>query len=335
MQPDNFNCVIADISIFQNNKMSKKRIVIALGGNAILNKGDDGTFQTQYKNVLDTMVNITELIKDESLEVVITHGNGPQVGSILIQNTAGKEQVPQMPMFACGAMTQGQIGLLIQQSLNNIFRKEKIDKSVVTVVTQVEVSSSDPSFQNPAKPVGPFYTEEEALKIGKSTGFVMKEDAGRGWRRVVPSPQPINIVELEAIKDLLEKENVVIASGGGGIPVIMKDDNLQGVDAVIDKDKSAALMGDELNADLLIILTAVEKAALDFGKENQTEIDKMTISEARKYLAEGHFAPGSMKPKVEAIVDFIEKNPDRKALITSANKLPEAMEEKSGTWITG
>lgn len=314
--------------------MTKKRIVIALGGNAILNKGDDGTFQTQYKNVFDTMVNITELIKDESYEVVITHGNGPQVGSILIQNAAGKEQVPEMPMYVCGAMTQGQIGLLIQQSLNNIFRKENLNKSVVTVVTQVEVSPSDPSFQNPAKPVGPFYTEEEALQIGKSTRFVMKEDAGRGWRRVVPSPQPINIVELEAIKDLLEKENIVIASGGGGIPVIMKNGGLQGVDAVIDKDKSAALMGDELNADILIILTAVEKAALDFGKENQTEIDTMTVSEAKKYLEEGHFAPGSMKPKVEAIIDFIEKKPERKALITCADKLPEAMEEKSGTWIT-
>jgi len=311
----------------------KKRVIIALGGNAILNKGDDGTFEQQYKNVYVTMEKIYGLICDDRYEVVITHGNGPQVGSILIQNAAGKNQVPAMPMYVCGAMSQGQIGLLIQQSLGNIMLKKNDKRSVATIVTQVEVNPEDPSFKNPSKPVGPFYSKEEADKLAEETGHIIKEDAGRGYRRVVPSPKPTKILELEAVKDLIESENVVIAGGGGGIPVVVQNGRIRGVDAVIDKDRLAALMGDNLNADILIILTAVEKVALDFGKENEKFLSQMTVSEAKGYLAQGHFAPGSMRPKIEAIIEFIEKDPKRMALVTHPSKLLDAMDHKNGTWI--
>jgi len=313
----------------------KKRIVIALGGNAILNKGEEGTIDVQYTNVYNTMVNVAKLVETGKYEVVITHGNGPQVGAILLQGDAGKDQVPAMPMYVCGAMTQGQIGMLIQQSLTNIFKENNIDISATTIITQVEVSADDPSFKNPSKPVGPFYTKEQSEIVQKETGYTIKEDSGRGYRRVVPSPLPKNIIELKVIKDLINSNNLVIASGGGGIPVIMKDNKLSGIDAVIDKDRSAALMGDLLDADMLIILTAVPQVAINFGKENEKWLDNMTITEAKSYSEAGHFAPGSMKPKVEACIDFVENSTDtsRQSIITDATHLLNAINGDGGTHI--
>lgn len=311
----------------------KQRIIIALGGNAIKQKGEKGTFEEQYKNVHETMKSITPLLQDDNNEIVITHGNGPQVGSILIQNATAKNQTPELPMFVCGAMSQGEIGLFIQQSIRNIFAQKETPKEVATIITQVEVDPNDPAFENPTKPVGPFYTKEEAEKIIAETGYNIIEDAGRGYRRVVPSPKPKSVIEIEFIEEALENDNLVICSGGGGIPVIYRDNLLEGVDAVIDKDRVAALMADNLDADQLIILTAVDQISLNFGQNNEKTIDQMTIEQTKKYLDEGHFAEGSMKPKVEAIVDFVSKKPGRKGLVTSATRLTEALNSQSGTWI--
>lgn len=313
--------------------MKKKLLVIALGGNAIQNKGEKGTIEDQLNNVTKTMEHIAELIDSEKYQVTITHGNGPQVGIIMIQNSAAAKLTPEMPMYMCGAMSQGQIGFLIGQSLTNILKQKKINKTVATVVTQTVVDKNSPGFKNPTKPVGPYYSEAEAKLKMKETRFVFKEDAGRGWRRVVPSPQPLRIVEIESIRDMVKKDIVVVSVGGGGIPVIEEKGKLQGVDAVIDKDRGAALLGDNLKADMLIILTAVEKVCLNFGKPNQKVLDTLSLKEAKRYLKEGHFAEGSMKPKIEAVIAFIEGNHKRKALITHANTLTEALAGKNGTVI--
>lgn len=310
-----------------------QKVVIALGGNAIQSKGDTGTFTDMYKNVYKTMVNLVDLIKDPNYELVITHGNGPQVGTIMLQNAAAKEQAPEMPMFACGAMTQGQIGLLIQQALQNILAEQQLSHEVATIITQTEVDENDPAFANPSKPVGVFYSQAESEAAAQKTGFTYKEDAGRGYRRVVPSPAPINIVEIGAIRKLAASGVMVVASGGGGIPVVKENDQYRGVDAVIDKDKAAALMGDLLQADRLIILTAVAKVALNYGQPNEEYLAELTVTEAQKYLAAGHFAAGSMGPKIEAVIDFLSKNPKRQALITSPDSLPAALKHQDGTWI--
>lgn len=296
------------------------KVVIALGGNAILNKGEKGTYEEQMKNASDTMAVVLDAVKNKNYEVIITHGNGPQVGNIMLQ-------MPKVPMFVCNAMSQGQLGYLIQQSLKNL-RQE-----ATTMVTQVIVDQNDPAFQNPTKPVGLFYSKEEADKIASDTGFVFQEDAGRGYRRVVPSPEPLGIAEIEAIKELTSRKAIAIVAGGGGIPVVYENNVYRGIDAVIDKDKTSALLADALETDLLIILTTVEKVSLNFGTEKETKIDKMSLVDAQKYLKEGHFAEGSMKPKIEAAIKFIEKNPKRRALITHQSVLKEALEEKNGTWI--
>ncbi len=314
--------------------MKKKLLVIALGGNAILNKGEKGTFEEQFNNVSKTMEHIADLVNDGKYQVTITHGNGPQVGVIMNQQAAAVKLSPEMPMHMCGAMSQGQIGYLIQQSLSNILKKRKIKKTIATVVTQVVVDKNSPGFKNPTKPVGPYYNENDAKAKMQETGFVFKEDAGRGWRRVVPSPQPLKIVEIESIRDLVKKDVIVVSVGGGGIPVIEDKGKLSGVDAVIDKDRGATLLGDNLKADFLVILTAVEKVLLNFGKPNQKALDKMNIKEAKRYMKEGHFAEGSMKPKIEAAITFIEGDKKRKALITHANTLKEALAGKNGTLIS-
>jgi len=313
----------------------KQRVVIALGGNAIQNKGEKGTYEEQMKNVEATMSGLMKLIDDENYEVVITHGNGPQVGTILIQNAAGKAQVPEMPMFMCGAMSQGQIGYLIQQALCNLLQKAGVKKTVATVVTQVEVSKTDPAFERPSKPVGPFYSKAESESIAASNpDHVFKEDAGRGYRRVVPSPEPLGVIEIEAIRRLFENDVIVVSTGGGGIPVFRQGEHLHGVDAVIDKDKGAALLGDLLQADVLIILTAVKKVAINFGKPEQKDLAQLTLAEAKQYLKDGHFAEGSMGPKIEAAIKFVEGYPDRKTLITQSDVLFAALEGKDGTWIS-
>lgn len=311
----------------------KIKTVIALGGNAIQNKGEKGTFDEQYRNVDETMKGVAGLIADPRYEVVITHGNGPQVGSIMLQQQAAKDTLPEMPMHMCGAMSQGQIGYLIQQSLFHLLKKKGLKKDAVTILTQTVVDEKSEAFKKPSKPVGPYYAKEEAERIMKATGYSFKEDAGRGWRRIVPSPLPKELVEMEIIRAVVDRGDVVIASGGGGIPVVKKGKTLVGVDAVIDKDRAAALMAHELDADLLIILTAVEKVCLNYGMSNETKLDTLTVKEAVRYMKEGHFAAGSMGPKIEAAVAFVKGGRSRKCIITHAHTLEAALAGKNGTVI--
>ncbi len=311
--------------------MSKK-IVIALGGNAF---GD--TPKEQLEAVKKTAKPIVDLI-EEGNQVILTHGNGPQVGMI---NTAlGKaaeidEKIPDIDFPECGAMSQGYIGFHLQSAVREELRNRNIDKSVASIVTQVIVDKNDKAFENPTKPVGIFYTKEEAEKIEKEKGYTMAEDSGRGYRRLVPSPMPEKIVEAEIIKDLVEKEHVVITVGGGGIPVIENGNQLQGIPAVIDKDFASEKLAELLKADYLIILTGVEKVAVNFGKPDQKWLDEISVSETEQYIKEGHFAPGSMLPKVEAAIKFIKSNPDKKALITSLEKAKDGINGLTGTVITG
>ncbi|MDP1629028.1 MAG: carbamate kinase [bacterium] len=314
-------------------KQTGKKFVIALGGNAILNKGEKGVYKEQMRNIIRMAENIAELAADKKCEIIITHGNGPQIGNIMIQNAAAKNTAPEMPIFVCGAMSQGQIGYLIQQGLNNVLKKRNIKRRSAAVITRVVVDEKSPTFADPVKPIGPYYTEEEAKKITGETGCVFKEDAGRGWRQVVPSPVPIKILEIDAVKILMKSGIIVIAAGGGGIPVKENNGQISGLDAVIDKDLTAALLGDLLDADTLIILTPVEKVYLNYGKAAQSPIDKINLKKARKYLREGHFAEGSMKPKIEAAINFIKKDKQRKVIITSPEKMLKALTGETGTRI--
>jgi carbamate kinase len=263
------------------------------------------------------------------------HGNGPQVGRIVLASEAAKEVTPAMPFDVCGAMSQGYIGYHIQQGMRQTLRElGKGHIPVVTLVTQMVVDKNDAGFANPSKPIGPFYNAEEAQKIAAETGYVMKEDAGRGWRRVVASPLPQRIIEVGSVRRLWDT-TIVIACGGGGIPVIELDDgNIEGVAAVIDKDFAAELLAEEVAADTLMILTEVEKVCLNYNKPNQTDVDHMTLTEAERYVAEGHFAPGSMLPKVQAGMKFARSGPAKKAIITSLFKAVDALEGKTGTIIT-
>ena len=311
--------------------MSKK-IVIALGGNAF---GE--TPKEQLEAVKKTAKPIADLI-EEGNQVILTHGNGPQVGMI---NTAlGKaaeidEKIPDIDFPECGAMSQGYIGSHLQSAVREELLNRNINKSVASIITQVVVDKDDEAFKNPTKPVGIFYTKEEAEKIGKEKGYIMAEDSGRGYRRVVPSPMPEKIVEIEIIKDMVEKGHVVITVGGGGIPVIEKGNQLTGFPAVIDKDFASEKLAELLEADYLIILTGVEKVAVNFGKSDQKWLDEISVSEAEEYIKEGHFAPGSMLPKVEAAIKFIKSNPEKKALITSLEKAKDGINGLTGTVITG
>jgi len=270
---------------------------------------------------------------EQGWDVVITHGNGPQVGFILLRSELASHVLHTVPLDSCGADTQGAIGYMIQQSLYNEFLKRGMKKQAVTVVTQVVVDKDDPAFQNPTKPIGPFYTEAEAKRLAAERGWAVKNDAGRGWRRVVPSPIPQEIVEQEAIKALIEQGFVVIGVGGGGIPVVRETDgSLRGVEAVIDKDYASSLLASGIGADLFLISTAVEKVALNYGKPNQVWLDRMTLAEAKRYLSEGHFPPGSMGPKIEAIIQFLEKG-GKEALITSPESIERALAGETGTRI--
>ncbi|MEM0018135.1 MAG: carbamate kinase [Candidatus Korarchaeum sp.] len=304
-------------------------VTIALGGNALLQYGQKGTFEEQLANARVTAKQIVEMIK-RGYKVVITHGNGPQVGAILLQQEAGASQVPAMPLHACGAMSQGLIGYMIQQSLINELRRAGIDMPVATVVTQVLVDRRDQAFRNPTKFIGPWYGEEEAKEKDK-LGWVMKYDVGKGWRRVVPSPDPIRQVEIEAIRRMVEAGIIVIASGGGGIPVV-DEEELEGVDAVIDKDLAGERLASSLGSELFMILTDVEKVAINFKKENQTLLDTISLDEARRYYEEGHFPPGNMGPKVLAAIRFVERT-GKIAIITSLDKAVEALDGKTGTRI--
>lgn len=310
-----------------------KKIVIALGGNALQEAGKPATAEAQLEVVEKTSEYIADII-GEGYKVIIAHGNGPQVGRIVLQNEYAAPVSPAMPFDVCGAMSQGYIGYHIQQGLTKVLRSRGNKSEVATVVTQVLVDRNDPKFKNPSKPIGPFYTEEEAKKIADEKGYVMKEDAGRGWRRVVASPMPVEIEELSAVKCLVDNGFVVITVGGGGIPVIRNDKGeLEGTAAVIDKDLASEKLAEDLDADALVILTAVEKVSINYKKPDQKDLDKLTVSEARKYMAEGQFAPGSMLPKVEAAVKFVESKPGRITIITSLDKAVEALDGKAGTTI--
>ena len=310
-----------------------KKIVIALGGNALQEAGKPATAEAQLEVVEKTSEYIADII-EEGYKVIIAHGNGPQVGRIVLQNEYAAPVSPAMPFDVCGAMSQGYIGYHIQQGLTKVLRSRGNKSDVATVVTQVLVDRNDPKFKNPSKPIGPFYTEEEAKKIADEKGYVMKEDAGRGWRRVVASPMPVEIEELSAVKCLVDNGFVVVTVGGGGIPVIRNDKGeLEGTAAVIDKDLASEKLAEDLDADALVILTAVEKVSINYKKPDQKDLDRLTVSEAKRYMAEGQFAPGSMLPKVEAAIKFVESKPGRMTIITSLDKAVEALDGKAGTVI--
>ena len=314
----------------KNGKKNGKTVVVALGGNAILQPGQVGTFEEQLFNIDGAMRRIAQLVED-GWRVVLTHGNGPQVGNLLIQNALAAKTVAPMPMDVCGAESQGQIGYMAAQALANHLRKRKLTTPVVTVVTQVAVDPNDKAFANPSKPVGPFYSESTARKMMLEEGLAMREDAGRGWRRVVPSPEPREIVELEAVRGLVESGALVICSGGGGVPVVRSRGALSGIDAVIDKDLAAALLARELGADALLILTDVPKAYVHYGTPQQTALDTVTASQMRAYAAEGHFRAGSMGPKVEACLRFVDAGGE--SVIASLVDVGPAMAGKAGTHI--
>lgn len=309
------------------------KIVIALGGNALQEAGKPATAQAQLEVVERTSVYIADIL-EKGYQIVLAHGNGPQVGRLVIQNEYAEPVTPAMPFDVCGAMSQGMIGYHIQQGLSKVLRSRSNSTPVATVVTQVVVDAHDPKFQNPSKPIGPFYTEEEAAAIAAQKGYVMKEDAGRGWRRVVASPMPVEIVELDAVRCLVDNGFIVVTVGGGGIPVVRNaQGNLEGVAAVIDKDLASERLAEDLDVDALVILTAVEKVSINFKKPDQKDLDTLSVAEAKRYIAEGHFAPGSMLPKIEAAVKFVESKPGRRAIITSLDKAALALEGKAGTII--
>jgi carbamate kinase len=307
-----------------------KTVVVALGGNAILQPGQVGTFEEQLFNIDGAMRRIAALVED-GWRVVLTHGNGPQVGNLLIQNALAAKTVAPMPMDVCGAESQGQIGYMAAQTLANHLRKRKLDTPVVTLVTQVAVDPRDKAFAAPSKPVGPFYSETQAKKMMLEEGLAMREDAGRGWRRVVPSPEPREIVELEAVRDLLNGGALVICSGGGGVPVVRSRGALSGIDAVIDKDLAAALLAKELGADALLILTDVPQAYVAWGTPEQTALSRVSAGQMRAYAAQGHFKAGSMGPKVEACLRFVDAGGE--SVIASLTEVGPALAGKAGTRI--
>ena len=326
-------CNSSGCSFSGGKQMNDKRIVVALGGNALQSKDGPATAEAQLEVVRKTCEHMAR-ISGMGHEIAVVHGNGPQVGRIVMASEAAGEVTPVMPFDVCGAMSQGYIGYHIQQCLKYALNKDNRNIPVVTVATQMIVDERDPAFQNPTKPIGPFYTKEQAEKLSEEKGYVMKEDSGRGYRRVVASPLPQRIVEIEAVKQLWD-HSIVITCGGGGIPVIENPDGtLRGVAAVIDKDFAAELLAEKVDADILMILTEVEKVALDFGKPDQKDLSGMTLAEAAKYVREGQFPAGSMLPKVEAAMKFVRTYPDKKAIITSLDKAVEALEGKTGTVIT-
>ena len=310
-----------------------KKIVIALGGNALQEDGKPATAQAQLETVEKAATYIADII-EKGYTVVVAHGNGPQVGRLVLQNEHAASVTPAMPFDVCGAMSQGMIGYHIQQALGKILRARGLGQQVATLVTQVVVDKNDPMFQNPTKPIGPFYTEAQAKAIADEKGYTMKEDSGRGWRRVVASPLPVEINELAAVKCLIDGGFVVVTVGGGGIPVVKNNaGELSGIAAVIDKDLASEKLAEDIDADALIILTAVEKVSLNFRKPDQKDLETITTAEAEGYVSEGHFAPGSMLPKVQAAIKFASSGAGRKAIITSLDKAVDALSGSAGTTV--
>jgi carbamate kinase len=312
--------------------MKMKTIVIAIGGNSLIKDAEHRSVVDQYAAVVETAHHIADLVA-RGFRVVITHGNGPQVGFILLRSEHSRGLLHEVPLDSIGADTQGAIGYQIQQAMQNDFRRRGLTKSVATVVTQALVDKNDPAFQKPTKPIGQFYKKEEAEDRMRVEKWSMVEDAGRGWRRVVASPKPTRIIEADAIKHLVASGCIVIAAGGGGIPVVQDEQgDLHGAAAVIDKDLASAVLAKEIAADMLVISTAVEKVYLNFGKPDQKALDRLTVAEAKQYMTEGHFKPGSMLPKIQACIQFIE-NGGKEALITCPETLPLALDGKTGTRI--
>lgn len=312
--------------------MDSKLIVIAIGGNSLIEDSKHVTVKSQYDAANKTAKHIAKLVK-AGHRVVIAHGNGPQVGYILRRAEIASSQLHTVPLDSCVADTQGAIGYQLQMALDNQMALDGISKSIATVVTQVEVKDDDPSFQKPTKPIGSFMSEEVAMEHKEKEGWNVVEDAGRGYRRVVASPKPVSIIELQTIKCLLDNGIIVIAAGGGGIPVVKAaDGTLSGREAVIDKDLAAAMLAKDLNADMFVISTAVPKVCINFGKPNQKALDEISVSEAQQYMAEGHFAPGSMLPKIQAITDFV-RSTGNMGIITDPENLYDAIYHDQGTKI--
>lgn len=306
-------------------------IVVTLGGNAILTGKGRGTIEEQIEVARNAMRGVADLVA-AGLPVVLSHGNGPIVGNIVIRNEAARDLIAPMPLDVCGADSQGGLGYMLQQVLGNALTERGVGKTVVSVVTQCVVEGADPAFADPTKPIGPFFPQDTAESISKVKGWTMREEGGRGWRRVVPSPRPMEIVELAAIRALVDAGVVVIAAGGGGVPVLRENGRLRGVEAVIDKDRAACVLALQLGARRLLVLTAVAQVALDFGKPSQRFVGRMTTAEAREHLSDGQFPPGNMGPKVEAAVEFVEGGGEE-AIITSPAESYGAMEGRTGTRI--
>ncbi len=307
---------------------------MSLGGNAILKHGQKGTAEEQEANVQNTAKHLAALLR-RGERIAITHGNGPQVGNILLQNEIAKDKLPPMPLDVCGAESQGMIGYMLQRAIRSELESERPKIPVATIVSQTLVDAEDHAFKNPTKPVGPFYSAKEAQQLRESKGWHMISDSGRGYRRVVPSPTPLDIIEKETIIRLFETGTVVISVGGGGVPVIReKNGNLRGVEAVLDKDRTAALLAKTLGVETLLILTDVEKVFINYGKPDQRALDRMTVQDCRKYLSEGQFPEGSMGPKIESAVSFLSGSKDRRVVIASLEKAEEALEGRAGTTIS-
>jgi carbamate kinase len=310
------------------------KVLVSLGGNAILKHGQKGTAEEQEANVQNTAKHLAAILR-RGERMAITHGNGPQVGNILLQNEIAKETLPPMPLDVCGAESQGMIGYMLQRALRSEIESGGPNVPVTTIVSQTLVDAEDPAFRNPTKPVGPFYTAIEARQLRESKGWHIISDSGRGYRRVVPSPTPLDILEKETIIRLFESGTVVISVGGGGVPVIRnRNGKLRGVEAVLDKDRTAALLAKILGVETLLILTDVERVFVNYGKPDQRALDRMTVQECRKYLAEGQFPAGSMGPKIESAVSFLSDSSGRKVGIASLEMAEEALKGSAGTTIT-
>ncbi|WP_165004804.1 MULTISPECIES: carbamate kinase [unclassified Enterococcus] len=312
--------------------MAKRKVVVALGGNAILST--DASAKAQQEALMETAKYLVKFI-EQGDELIISHGNGPQVGNLLIQQQAAdSEKTPAMPLDTCVAMTEGSIGYWLQNAMGEVLKEKGIDKDVVSLVTQVIVDENDPSFKNPSKPVGPFYTEEEAKEqMAADSNVTFKEDAGRGWRKVVASPKPISIKEARVIETLVDQGVITVSVGGGGIPVVETATGLEGKEAVIDKDFASEKLAEIIDADLLIVLTGVDNVYVNYQKPDQKKLETVTVSEMKQYIDENQFAPGSMLPKVEAAIAFVEAKPKAKAIITSLENIENLLASEEGTII--